>query len=91
MNKKEIENRLDEINKERKVLEIELKWVSIPDKMRDEFKLMFGWPKLTQELTLEKKLDKETYNKLYIGMEAIIERVVAYVPESKKSWLKKNK
>lgn len=91
MEKDKIEKRIKQIEEEKKLLEVELKWAGIPDRMRDEFKVMFGWPKVSQELGLAKKLDSETYKRLYDEIEKIIERVVLMVPESKKSWLKSEK
>lgn len=91
MEKDKIEKRIKQIDEEKKILQTELKYAGIPDRMRDEFRIQFGWPKISQELGLAKKLDSETYKRLYDEIEKIIERVVLMVPESKKSWLKSEK
>lgn len=83
MNKKQLQlkkNKLEDLVKE---VDKELKYLEIPEKLRDRFKLMFGWPRIDQELQLQKKLDKETYNKLYSEIKEIIEEVVKEVPEYK--------
>ena len=72
--------------KERLTAELELtneklKHIGVPDEMRKQFELGFGWPKLAQELLLEKKLDKETFNALYKGMKNIVEDIVKMVPK----------
>ena len=88
MNKQSIENRIKEIDSEKKKLEKEHNWVSLPDKIRAEFHVGFGLPKIMQELDIERKLDKDTYKKLSTELAEICERIVRMIPEEKKSFWK---
>jgi len=89
--KQQIQKKVEELEKQIEALKLELKYEEIPDRLRDEFRLMYGWPKISQSLLLEKKLDKETYEALYKAIEEIIEKIVRQVPESKKSWFWENR
>lgn len=82
MNKTREELEVEEASLKAKLAEIsaEISHAKMPDKLRDEWRLGFGWPKISQELSLHNKLDKETYDKLYASVDAIINRIAEMVP-----------
>lgn len=80
--------RKEEDEEEIKDIDEELRYLDLPEQIIKEFQLMFGWPRISQELQLEKALGKDLYNKLYNEISMIIEKCARMVPdyeEQKKS------
>ena len=83
---KELEAEIKELKEQRQPFEV-------AERIRDKWKIMFGWPRISQELSLAKKLDKETYEKLYREVEKVIDEVARMVedppkPEKLNTWQK---
>lgn len=73
LEKSKLEARISELNKQ-------LEHAKLPEKMRMEWDRGFGWPKLRQELSLDKKLEQEDLDKLFNGVSKIIETIANMVP-----------
>lgn len=71
---KELENKISDLKEERRPFEV-------AERIRDRWELGFGWPRISQELQLKKKLDPETYEKLYKEVADIIDDVALEVED----------
>lgn len=84
MNKKEkLESKKKDLKLAIEELDKQIRHEDIPEHMRKEWELMFGWPKISTELGLRDKLDKDTYNKLYDQVLEKIQKIANMVPDYK--------
>lgn len=76
----ELKLREKELDFEKKLVQDELKHLQLPDEMRNEWRVQFGFPKIAQELGLRDKLNKETFEKLESEVANVIEKIIVMVP-----------
>jgi hypothetical protein len=74
----------EKLEKKIKKLQERLDYVKLGEKIEAVWETQFGWPEIRQSLSLEKKLDKETYNQLHDKISAKLKEIISMMPPYKK-------